>query len=39
MSGLSIHADGVDFQPERNIPDLSGRNILITGGGLDLLHS
>jgi hypothetical protein len=37
MSGLSIHPEGVDFEPERDISDLSGRNILITGGRLNLL--
>src|SRR4051794_31407401 len=32
MSGLSIHPEGVKFEPERDIPDLTGRNILVTGG-------
>lgn len=34
MSGLSIHPEGVKFEPERDIPDLTGKNILVTGGRL-----
>jgi hypothetical protein len=39
MSGLSIHPEGVKFEPERDIPDLTGRNILVTGGRLYALLS
>lgn len=37
MSGLSIHPEGVKFDSERDIPDLTGRNILVTGGISDIL--
>ena len=32
MSGLAFHPDGVKFNPDIDIPDLSGKVILVTGG-------
>ncbi|KAH6696970.1 oxidoreductase [Plectosphaerella plurivora] len=32
MSGLAIHPQGVQFKPDEDIPDLTGKIILVTGG-------
>lgn len=34
MSGLAINPNGVQFKPDTDIPDLSGKVILVTGGEL-----
>ena len=32
MSGLAVNRNGVQFNPDRDIPDLAGKSILVTGG-------
>lgn len=32
MSGLAINPKGVQFNPNSDIPDLTGKIILVTGG-------
>ena len=32
MSGLAINPKGVQFNPDSDIPDLTGKIILVTGG-------
>lgn len=34
MSGLAINLNGVQFNPDGDIPELTGKIILVTGGTL-----
>ena len=36
MSGLAINPKGVQFDPDTDISALTGKNIFVTGGELDL---